>query len=243
MALKIGHLNVRSLLNGFDAFKEFIISENFDICAVSETWLSSNISSDVVGIENYTFIRKDRESRGGGVGFYIKDFLNVKIINTPADTSLEQLWFSASISGRMCVFGVLYRPPSAGIPNMIRSLDLSLSEIILMSDLLVLTGDLNIDFLSIGGSSITYVNNLLESYSLSQVVDQPTRVAGQSQTLIDVIITNNLPLLTSPQVMDSGVSTDHFAVTCMVSIAKDKPPAKFVTFRDFQNFESSCIGM
>lgn len=41
--------------------------------AVSETWLSVNIPSDVVNVAKFNFFRKDRERTGGGVGVYVKN--------------------------------------------------------------------------------------------------------------------------------------------------------------------------
>nr|CAI5844525.1 unnamed protein product [Callosobruchus analis] len=50
-----------------------VCADDYDVFAVSETWLSKNISSDVVKISHYSFFRQDRGSRGGGVGIYIKN--------------------------------------------------------------------------------------------------------------------------------------------------------------------------
>nr|CAI5842932.1 unnamed protein product [Callosobruchus analis] len=47
----------------------------YDIIALSETWLTSNVDDAEVHIANYNFVRKDRVDgdRGGGVGVYIKN--------------------------------------------------------------------------------------------------------------------------------------------------------------------------
>lgn len=204
MHLKIGHLNVRSLVHNFHSVKEFLITGGFDLFTISESWLHSGICSDIVGIENYNFFRNDRQSRGGGVGIYANNNLNIKILNTPADVSIEQLWFTVNLCGKLCAFCVIYRAPNINLHELIATLDVTLSDIIPTVDAVVITGDLNVDFLSVNSSSFSYISNILESYSLSQVVDQPTRVTGQSQTLIDVIITSDLNLIKTVNVVDSG---------------------------------------
>ncbi|VEN42374.1 unnamed protein product [Callosobruchus maculatus] len=49
--ITIGHLNVRSLLSSFDSFINILEEGNFDILALTETWLSEDISSDVIDAE------------------------------------------------------------------------------------------------------------------------------------------------------------------------------------------------
>ena len=39
----------------------------FDIIAVTETWLTTAVSDDDIGLDNYNVYRKDRQGRGGGV--------------------------------------------------------------------------------------------------------------------------------------------------------------------------------
>nr|CAI5845128.1 unnamed protein product [Callosobruchus analis] len=43
-----------------------------------ESWLDKNIPDDAVHIDHYNFVRLDRGSRGGGVGFYIRNDLKLK---------------------------------------------------------------------------------------------------------------------------------------------------------------------
>lgn len=44
MQLRFAHLNVRSLMNQFDVFRELLTAQRIDIFAVSETWLDSDIA-------------------------------------------------------------------------------------------------------------------------------------------------------------------------------------------------------
>ena len=64
-------VNARSLakLDAPSALYTEMISTNIDICFVSETWLHSNISSELVCPNGYGILRNDRSSprRGGGV--------------------------------------------------------------------------------------------------------------------------------------------------------------------------------
>jgi hypothetical protein len=54
-----------------------------------------------------------------------------------------------------------------------------------------LLGDLNCDMLDSSSHVTKRLNLLIESYQLSQVITQPTRVTQSSSTLLDVCITSN----------------------------------------------------
>jgi hypothetical protein len=51
----IGHLNVRSLFTSFNEFTNIILRNDLDIVAVSETWLSYDICSDIVKITDISY--------------------------------------------------------------------------------------------------------------------------------------------------------------------------------------------
>ena len=95
-SFSLGHLNVRSL-NIREKFEEisYLIKENnFDIFAVSETWLNEHISSECFSIPGYNqIIRLDREGRqGGGVAFFTSDSLVVKQRKDLEIPGFELLW-------------------------------------------------------------------------------------------------------------------------------------------------------
>src|SRR5689334_12754644 len=60
--IKIGHLNVRSLLTKTkkDDIASIILYHDFDVFAVTETWLKPEISDGEIEINNYSVHRADR---------------------------------------------------------------------------------------------------------------------------------------------------------------------------------------
>ena len=69
--LKILHINTQSLTSSFDEFLLQQTKYNFDIVAMSETWLKNNdLLIKHVTIPGYDMLYKNREKvRGRGVGF------------------------------------------------------------------------------------------------------------------------------------------------------------------------------
>ena len=75
-------MNARSLMSthkltesetvcNLNSFQDFY-SEQIDIVCVNETWLNGNIDNSEILNSDYTILRKDRETQGGGVLLVIK---------------------------------------------------------------------------------------------------------------------------------------------------------------------------
>ena len=73
--IKVAHLNVRSLKSRghFIQVKDTVISNNFDVFTITETWLDHTVTNMEVEIPGYDIYRIDRQSqRGGGVCTYVR---------------------------------------------------------------------------------------------------------------------------------------------------------------------------
>jgi len=113
--LAIFHLNARSLHNCFDNFCNTLHNIKFNIHAIgiTETWLTDN-TVDLVNIPGYNFISNHRISkRGGGVGLYLQDLLEYKILknlNYSISDVIETLFVEISIpQGKNMLIGVIYQ--------------------------------------------------------------------------------------------------------------------------------------
>ena len=72
------HFNARSLKTNFHKSKDYILelNVNFDIIAVTETWIEPNLISDF-SVNNYDAFHITRGNRrGGGVAIYINKKLS-----------------------------------------------------------------------------------------------------------------------------------------------------------------------
>lgn len=239
--LKLGLLNVRSLLagTGFDVFVNIIQMENFDVFAVTETWLNESHENDIVEIANYNFFRCDRGSRGGGVGLYVRTEFHAKNISIDFDTKpiLEHLWVEVSINRQKITFGIMYRPPNESIGRCITVLDNLLSCAVSTHDNVVILGDLNSDMLVTPNNMLT----CFESYGLLNIVKNPTRKTSASATLLDVIFTNDASIFSECLVLDSSPISDHCLISCEMQVLKFKKKQKFISYRDFSGFNEESF--
>ena len=85
-------------------FQSYVYSETFNIIAITETWLTNNIYTNVI-LSGNTVLRKDCDSRSGGVLLAFKDNLNIKQLSSPNDLEI----ISADIDSSC----LIYRPPNS----------------------------------------------------------------------------------------------------------------------------------
>jgi hypothetical protein len=90
-------LNVRNLLPKLDEIKQLAYQKNntriFGLC---ETFLTEDITNDMISIEGFALERKDRsETRdklGGGLTSYFSDLLNYQRRKDLEISNLESIW-------------------------------------------------------------------------------------------------------------------------------------------------------
>ncbi len=120
------HLNARSLLSGVDLethiasqyslldeiYETLVYDFDFDIIAVSETWLKDTIGDDDISLAGYQIpFYRHRPTRGGGVMVYVKEGLPAVHRKEFENNNIEILWVEIKINNRKILFGVCYRPP------------------------------------------------------------------------------------------------------------------------------------
>ena len=93
---------------GKTKFQSFIYSHNFDVIAITETWLSNSIFDNEILPTNYKIYRNDCGSRGGELFLQYQTLLLVKF--SPPPTDIEMLSVKAELS-QSTIICVVYLPP------------------------------------------------------------------------------------------------------------------------------------
>lgn len=109
--LKLVYLNVRSLCSAFSNVVDFIITGNYDIVGLAETWLSNQIVNTQIHINGYKLVRIDRGKRGGGLAFYLRENIRYEILLSNIEENIEHLWLKIKYRKSEYSVGLLYRPP------------------------------------------------------------------------------------------------------------------------------------
>lgn len=236
--IKIGHLNVRSLFTGFLEFSDTVLENNFDIMCITETFLNEDISSEVISIPGYNFIRKDRLTRGGGVGIYVSNVLNVKTVLNEFNSvdGIEYMWLEVRLSHTLLLVGVLYRVPSKNVNGFVEHLDDLLSQVAPIYDNIIILGDVNVD-----QNFDNPVANCMTSYDFAQLIHEPTRITSTTEKLIDVIFFNQPTLVKNTGTLNADLISDHKIIYCEICLSHQPRTPRLITYRDFKNLDLNML--
>ena len=237
------HCKIASLLNEFSQNKV-----NIDILALQEIWQIP--SPDFIQIPGYQFIYKTRAfSKGGGIGFFIKDSIDFKIVENLSpffEKNFESLTIEITINNKKTLLTTIYRPPTQTAESLLTfsgRIDSLLRDISATNYQSFIFLDANINLLNLTNQNgaIDYLDSLLNN-GFIQTIMKATRFHNQSYSLIDHILTNSSHNLSSGTII-SDIS-DHFLTFISAkNISKQKTPnvveSRSISSQQISNFKNS----
>jgi exonuclease III len=103
----------------------------------------------------------------------------------------------------------IYRCSDGKLGTFLNKLELIMQKLMMKCKTFILCGDWNINFFQTS-SHTKELNNLLLRYNLKHIVNVPTRITKITETLLDVLITNEKKSINSLKVMDLGLSDKFY---------------------------------
>ena len=143
-------MNVNRPFNKLDSVKELIEKYSFDILALFETWLTSEISDSEISIMEYSIVRKDRQNSSkacSGVLIYVRDGIPFIRQANFVEDNFECLWIE--INRRFCkpmAVGVVCRPGYLNIEDFVKALTRILDNTDLDKVETIILGDFYVDY-------------------------------------------------------------------------------------------------
>lgn len=255
-SLHVCSLNARSIKNKSVSVADFIISNDLDIIALTETWLGSDIDNIILSKlvpSGYDIKHVPRSgSRGGGVAIIFKLGIKIKMVklNSVCYSHFESMSCAVHVNNVAFQLHVVYRPPPSSINDHTNSKFFEewpdfLEAISNYNGELIVTGDLNFHFDNETNNDTIHMMTLFEHHGLKQHVKQATHKKGH---ILDVLITREtqniltgMPLVLDPcLVNDKGVlSGDHYAILFHINATKPMNVVKNVCFRRLRSINVS----
>ena len=197
----IFHNNVNGLETKFESLHHFLSndSDKFDIIAITETsqkLLNEEFYTNV-SLEGYINFSTPTMTNKGGTIIYTKntyDVIERTDINACNDL-YESIWIE--IKNKNCknvICGSIYRHPNDNINSFnkfLEYLESCLSKINNENKEVYLCGDFNSDLLKLDKvNNYKKIYELMSSYGYLPQILQPSRIQGDSATIVDNIFTN-----------------------------------------------------
>ena len=230
----IVHLNVRSLLSSIDQIS--VELNEFDIIALSETFLNDTIDNSDIDIAGYCEpFRMDRNRHGGGVCIYVKSTLHAERCYEYEDNRMECIWLKITSTNKTFYFACAYRPPNSN--EFWQALSQSIEKVKDNDNPnIFIFGDLNSDI----SNSRSKIHEFIETNNLSQVITEPTRIPSNS--IIDVILTNAPLMIISNGVLDP-LCSDHKPIYARLNYNRHRLPVYKRLIWDFNNTDFDTFRM
>ena len=179
--LRIGHLNANGLKKKLSEICLLLTAAKFDIVAVTETHLSSEITNSEIKIEGYNITRTDRKNgndQWGGTLIYYSDVLESQDWKLGiTENKVESTWIDISVKSQRLLIGCIYRPPND--KKFLSCFSSILDNICQKRKNILLMGDFNLDLTanrtSNSNNSLIYdFRRLLYTHNLKNIIDAPT---------------------------------------------------------------------
>jgi hypothetical protein len=197
-------VNARSVVNKWNYFiTELFFDSEPLIIAISESWLTADISNSLLNLAGYSSFRSDRvNKRGGGVLLLINDDLCPSLVNMDVDTSVHGDYFNVVACDLLCYYCVVkrirlfavYIVPNIPLSELAHLLHVLSSFIDAFKGTSILCGYFNMPLFDWSSNvscnkdaKHTLFNEFCISHGLCQFVHENTRLSN----ILDIVLSND----------------------------------------------------
>lgn len=234
------HLNIHYLYPKMNDIKYLVDTyPDIDVMGLQETFLSDIFSDSEISLNNFQLFRRDRKSNGGGIVLYVKSTLPCELRSDLEIEDIEAIWLEMKLDKQKpLLIGYIYRPPSS-LASWNDKIEETLEKIFIENKEMVIFGDFNYNFITTGSNNSKW-NNIIDTFNLSQLITQPTRVTPTSSTTIDHIYSNQPQNISYTAVPILSIS-DHYPIIFTRRLNKNikkGPVHTTINYRYLKNFNA-----
>ena len=141
--LILGHVNINSISNKFDALT-YIIGNNIDIILISEIKTDDTFHTDELFIKGFTVLYKQNRNRTGvGLLLFVGEDVPSRILNPKSKTDIETLSVEINLRKRKWFLNCSYNPHKNQISNHLECLNRLIDEYSTYYKNFIFIGDFN----------------------------------------------------------------------------------------------------
>ena len=232
--LILGHLNINSIRNKFEALK-FIIDNNIDISLISETKLDDSFPAAQFLIKGFSApYRFDRNSKGGELLLYIREDISSKILTYSSNCDIETPLVEINLRKRKWLLNGSYNPNKSQISPYLECLNSFLDEYSKKYETYLFIGDFNVN---------TSESSMKEFCTgLKNLINEPTCYkSSEKPTCIDLILTNQPTLFQHSTVLETGLSDFHVLTVTEFKMNFQKCMPHIITYRNYKNYDNDVF--
>ena len=228
----LAHLNINSLRNKFDLFKDQI-KGNVDVLVISETKLDDSFPTGQFKIPGYASpFRLDRDENGGGIMVFVREDIPVKFLSSE-NKPIEAFFFELNFHRKKWLVCCSYNPSKNNISSHLEALRRSLDIYSALYENTIPVGDFNVDV------NDPIMGFFCESYNFKSLIKDPTCFKNpENPSCIDLILTNSPYSFQNYCVIETGLSDFHKMTVSVMKTTFQKLKPKIVNYRDYSGFSN-----
>ena len=245
--LKLCVINCQSTRNKADLLVDYVLENDFDLIAMSETWLKTGnddrkIKGDITP-DGYKLISIPRVGRrGGGIALLYKKTLSVTSVTDETTTAFESLSVCVISGSKTLRLVIIYRliPYQKRGPkrsDFFMEFSNLIDKFVLMPGAFMITGDFNIHWDIEMDTGRRHLNDLIVSANLKQHVTETTHRDGH---ILDLVITRSDDSCIRSLSLPSMFS-DHAAIHIDLNMCKPRRPQRTIIYRKFKAIDSGML--
>ena len=231
--LIIGHLNINSIRNKFEALKQ-IIKNNLDILIVSESKLDYTFPDKQFSMLGYRTIRQDREYNGhlgGGIIIFIREDIPCKELKFQFDKEIEGIFLEINLRKIKWLIMSGYNPKKENISNYLEYVSQGIDKFSCSYDNMLLIGDFNSEICE------KDMNQFCDLYNLKSLIKEPTCFKNRNNpTCIDLMLTNREKKFQNSSTIECGLSDFHKMTITVLKTTFHKLPPTLINYRNYSKF-------
>lgn len=209
------------------------------ILCLTEARVTADISDVELKILNYSCVRCDSDSRHtGGVLVYVNngiDYSNCKIFRKEKNFWLVSV--KVKLFNSFYILCAFYRSPSGNVREFLNYFESFCEDV--MNCNVIIVGDFNFNLLEINGYNSKLLD-IIHSSGMQQLINFPTRVTRTSESLVDLLITNQKNLFGEVYAKPKITDHDIVAVHCFTE-QKQKLGVRYKTVRKYNELKLNLI--
>ena len=234
--LTIGHLNINSLRNKFDALKS-LIQGKVDIFVVSETKLDESFPQSQFAIDGFsTPFRLDRNDGGGGIMLYVRSDIPCKEIKYNFSSDIEGIFIELNLRKKKWILFGGYNPKKEYILNFLNQISEALDKFIGIYDNLLLIGDFNSE------TEEENMKDFCDIYNLKNLIRHPTCFkSAHNPTSIDMFLTNRHNCFQNSCTIETGISDHHKMIITVLKTYFKKSKPTIIKYRSYAVYDEGSF--
>ena len=199
---------------------------------ISETKVDGSFPKGQFQIKGFSDpFRVDRNTHGGGILFYAREDIPVKILSVE-NLPTECFFIEINLRKRKWLVCCSYNPHRDKIKDHLNTTSANLDLYSSKYEYIIVIGDFNVEV------NEKFMSNFCESYNLSSLIKESMCSKNpESPSSIDLILTNSPHSFQCSSVVETGLSDFHKMIVTVMKTTFQRMLAKIRNYRDYRHLD------